>query len=143
MSRKFWTLSALYFVALAAIVTDFALTSTLWIAWAGAAALVVLYVLILRTGRRDRAAREAKPAPVEPDPDPWAVIAANARELSTDELIAMHGDMTTYANAGTAVQFEKVIRAAIADELTAREIPLCPCGAPLPGGVHTLTCQES
>lgn len=29
------------------------------------------------------------------------------------------------------------------DLLAERGVTLCLCGAPLPGGVHTLTCQES
>ncbi|MGP4093021.1 hypothetical protein [Nonomuraea sp. KM90] len=103
------------------------------------AVLVTLLRLIIRTPRRAK----ARSAVVDDDPDPWAVIAANARQLATDELIAMHNDMTAYANAGTAVQLERVIRSAIEAELIDRGVHLCPCGAPVPGGIHTTTCPES
>jgi uncharacterized membrane protein YoaK (UPF0700 family) len=98
------------------------------------AAAVVLLVMVPRVKR--------KPA-AQATPDPWAPVIEAIHELSTDELISTWNQAVPYINAGTSVQLANVTLTAVEEELTARGIPLCTCGAPKPGGVHTLTCQES
>jgi hypothetical protein len=139
MSTRFKVLTALYFVALALTATGTVATDRPWstvIAWSGFAIVAVLYVLLSRTPR------QAKPALAEADPNPWGAVIEGIHEASTDELIGMWNTATSIANAGSAVQLDHVIRPAVTEELTAREIPLCRCGAPVPGGIHTRTCLE-
>ena len=97
------------------------------------AALVALLYPIIRT---------FGPVKRVPVPDPWEAVRDGIRESSTDELIAMWNASTSYANASSPIQLDSVIRPTVREELAARKIPLCRCGAPRPGGTHPTTCQE-
>lgn len=61
---------------------------------------------------------------------------ANARQMSTEELIARHNDGARMGGVLPDVM------AAIETVLEERGVPLCSCGAPLPDGVHETACQE-
>jgi small-conductance mechanosensitive channel len=142
VSRTYWTLAALYAVTIIATAIGVMVTErqlSLVIIWTGAAVLIGLYIALLRVGRRDRAAREALAA----DPDPWAEAVAAARDLPTAELLVMHDDMVRHANAASPLLLDRLLRPVIEDEMAKRSIPLCRCGAPQPGGIHTRTCQET
>lgn len=147
MSRTYWTLAGLYLAVMAATLTGVAFTekpteksTSLAIVSIGVVIMIALYVALVRVGRRDQAARKTKAA--DPEYDPWVPVVEGIRKTPTGELIVMWNNSTTYANTGTAIQLDSIIRPVVVEELTARKIPLCRCGAPLPDGTHTLTCQE-
>ncbi|MER7063988.1 hypothetical protein [Streptomyces albidoflavus] len=78
------------------------------------------------------------------DDDPiMAGLVARCRDMATPELLAWHKETTRRANAGDPVELGDDILLAIEIALRQRRIPFCPCGAPLPDGVHMTTCQES
>lgn len=72
-----------------------------------------------------------------------ASVLTQCRERSTRALIAMHNEGQTFAAEGSPATFADDLMPAIEVVLAERGVPLCPCGAPLPGGIHATTCQES